>query len=154
MLILIEGVPGAGKSSLARHLRDVLNAAGRPVRWWSEEELGHPVYVFQDDAGLNQCIADLTAGRYEAVVRSALEQWQRFADEISQSDTTVIMDGCLSIYLTYTLLFYDVPERQITAYVDEIVRIITPCDPRLVSVSVSDSTDSTGTSNSGLCIGR
>src|SRR5689334_15798961 len=71
MLILTEGVPGAGKSSLARHLRDALSADGRPVRWWSEEELGHPVYVYRDDAELKQCIADLTAGRYNHVVLAA-----------------------------------------------------------------------------------
>src|SRR4051812_19337430 len=132
MLILVEGVPGAGKSSTARWLRDVLEASGRPVRWWFEEELGHPIHLFQDDAGLRQCIADLWEGRFEAVIESALAQWRRFADGVCAADGIVILDGCLSVYLTYTLFFFDVPEHRIEAYVEDVVRTIAPCDPRLV----------------------
>ena len=138
MLLLVEGVPGAGKSSLARHLRDALAEAGRPVRWWSEEELGHPVYLFRDDAELNQCIADLNAGRYEEVIQAALDAWRRFANDLRDSEATIILDGCLSIYLTYTLFFYDVPESTIAAYIDEVARIIAPCDPRLILLRPSN----------------
>ncbi|MFN8636865.1 MAG: hypothetical protein U0893_23710 [Chloroflexota bacterium] len=138
MLILVEGVPGAGKSSTARQLRDALEAAGRPVRWWSEEELRHPVHIFQDDAGLKQCVADLRQGHFETVIQSALERWQRFADGQRESETTGILDGCLSIYLTYTLMFFDVPESTIAAYIDQVVRIIAPCDPRLVLLRPAD----------------
>jgi hypothetical protein len=138
MLILVEGPPGAGKSSTARHLRDVLSVAGRPVRWWSEEELGHPVYVFRDDAELKECLTDLTAGGYKEVVEAALDRWRAFAEGLCASETAIILDGCLSIYLTYTLLFFDVPEREIAAYVEEVARIIAPCDPRVILLRPAD----------------
>jgi hypothetical protein len=138
MLILVEGTPGAGKSSTARWLRDVLVTHERPVRWWFEEELGHPVHLFQDDDGLRQCVADLRDGQFEAVISAALDRWRHFADGLAGSDTAVILDGCLSIYLTYTLFFFDVPEARIAAYVEEVARIIAPCAPRLILLRPPD----------------
>lgn len=140
MLILVEGVPGAGKSTTARWLRDALQVQGRPVRWWFEEELGHPVHVFQDDDGLRDCIADLRNGRFEDVIQAALGCWRRFANDLRGSDTSIIVDGCLSIYLTYTLFFYDFEESAIAAYVDEVIRIISDCDPRLILLRPTDLT--------------
>jgi hypothetical protein len=138
MLILVEGAPGAGKSSTARALRDAFEDQGRPARWWHEEEVGHPVYLFRDEAGLQRCIDDMRAGRHEQVVDDALAQWRRFADDLAADQTTVILDGCLTIYLTWTLMFFDVPERRIAAYVDEVAHIISGCDPRVISLRPTD----------------
>jgi hypothetical protein len=142
VLILVEGVPGAGKSSTARFLRDALEARQRPVRWWYEEEAGHPVYAFKDTDQLIAIQNDLRAGRFEPVIAAALAQWQRFADDIQCSGVTVILDGCLFGYLTWSLFPVEAPEDTIVKYVAEIERIIRPCDPVLIHLRPADLTAS------------
>jgi thymidylate kinase len=138
MLILVEGVPGAGKSSTARFPRDALAAEGRAVRWWYEEERGHPVYCFHDAATLAAVVADLNAGQHERVIAAALARWRRFAAETRTSDTVVILDGCLFGYLTWSLFPLAVPEAEIAAYVAAVERILAPCAPRLIYLRPSD----------------
>ena len=58
-LIMVEGVPGTGKSTTAQMVAAAQGAAGRPVRWHYEEEVGHPVFVYRDEAGLETVLADL-----------------------------------------------------------------------------------------------
>lgn len=62
-LILIEGLPGSGKSTLAQFLAWALAHNGILCKWWYEEELGHPVYLFTDAASLQLVLGDLSAGR-------------------------------------------------------------------------------------------
>src|SRR4051812_37106097 len=116
MLILVEGVPGAGKSSTARFVRDALAAEGQPVRWWYEEEQGHPVYAFRNADEIAAVIAELVGGRHEQVIAAALEQWQRFADDVQRNQVTMILDGCLFGYLTWSLFPIEVPEAEIARY--------------------------------------
>ena len=41
-LILLEGVPGSGKSSAGTYLQSFLESAGVPVRFWREGDFEHP----------------------------------------------------------------------------------------------------------------
>ncbi len=52
-LVLIEGLPGSGKSMSGQRLTLQLDRLGVPARWWHEEHPGHPLYPFSDEASLN-----------------------------------------------------------------------------------------------------
>jgi hypothetical protein len=137
-LILFEGMPGAGKSSLAQWLTDHLTRQGEPVRWWYEEEVGHPVYLFRDAAGIAPVLADLAAGGHQPVIEAAVAQWQRFADAVQQMPERVVLDGCLFGYLTWTLFHYAVPEIEIVAYIDRVATVLRPLQPCLIACSQRD----------------
>jgi hypothetical protein len=160
-LVLVEGIPGAGKSSTCQFLRRALIGAGRPVEWWHEEQRGHPVDLFGDGPSLRATMGDLAAGRSAAVVERALEAWARFAHETAERDEVVLIDSCLYGYLTWTLFWFDVPADQIARYVAAVEAIVRPLDPRLVYLRQDDvgatlaaATDARGNNHRELYVER
>lgn len=149
-LILVEGLPGSGKSTTAHTLARRLADRGLPVRWWYEEEVGHPVYAFRDRASLQQVVDDLARGEYRRVIAAALAQWRRFAALVQEADTVVLIDSCLFGYLTWSLFPLAVPEAEIRAYVAEVARIIASASPGLIYFYQQD----VGASLARLCARR
>lgn len=139
-LILIEGLPGAGKSTLAHFLMRHLTTLGIANRWWYEEEIWHPLYIFHDAASLQQVLDDLAAGKHRQVIAAALVKWRQFSQALQASDAVVILDSCLFGYLTWTLFPYDVPRTDIDAYLTEVERIIHVNHPRLIYLYQDDVT--------------
>lgn len=102
-LILIEGIPGSGKFTLAQFIAHTFTQQGISCQWWYEEEKDHPLYVFHDLVSLQHTIDTLTNGHYCQIVKAALKRWNVFTQEIQSSESVVILDGCLSGYLTWSL---------------------------------------------------
>jgi hypothetical protein len=127
-LILVEGIPGAGKSSTAQWL--ALRLPGG--RWWYEEALGHPVYAFRDGDELGAFVEELLAGRDRPVIEAALAQWRRFAEATAAGDAVILADGCLYGYLTWSLFPRGVPEDEIAAYVGAVEELLRPLGTRLL----------------------
>ncbi|MFN8536658.1 MAG: hypothetical protein U0232_04175 [Thermomicrobiales bacterium] len=137
-LLLVEGMPGAGKSTLAQGVLRQLGASGVAARWWYEEDAGHPVYCFRNAEELRQVVADLGSGQHGRVIAAALEQWRAFAASVAAGDEVVVLDGCLFGYLTWSLFPFDVPDGEILAYVAEVASILSGVDPCVVSIRTDD----------------
>lgn len=134
-LILLEGIPGAGKSSAAHALHRLLTRLAIPHRWWYEGERGHPVYAFRDTASLDRTIGDLFSGdaaRIDGVLADSLERWGALATRLRRSGRVGILDGILYGHLVWTLFPAGVPVDTIEAYVAEEERRIAPLDPCVV----------------------
>src|SRR5262245_7497728 len=113
-LVLVEGIPGSGKSSTSQWLAGRLGG-----RWWYEEEAGHPIYVFDDAASLRRTVDDLAAGRHRSVVEAALAKWSAFAP---RQRRPLVLDGCLFGYLTWSLFWADAPDDEVADYVSAVGR--------------------------------
>jgi hypothetical protein len=135
LVILLEGLPGSGKSTTGQRLQQQLPSA----RWVSEMQPEHPVYVFHDRASLNALLADLAAGRHDDVIERALAKWRSFAEETAASGQLQILDSCLFGYLTWTLYpHFDVPPAVVHAYVDQVAEILRPLGPQLIYLHQRD----------------
>jgi thymidylate kinase len=151
-LIMVEGVPGAGKSSTAQWLTHRLSQQAIAARWWYEEEVGHPIYLFRDAASLAGVQADLAVGRFDQLVEAALAQWQTFVDDWLQQTTCAVVDGCLFGYLAWSLFYWARPAEQIADYLARVAAIVQPlrpvvvhCRPYHLARTLTDLSDKRGT---------
>jgi thymidylate kinase len=137
-LILIEGIPGSGKSTTAQYVSNVLGKNKIIHKWWYEEEKGHPVYIYKDHESLQQVVANLSNGNYREVIDRALEQWEEISSFIQASDEIIIVDSCLFGYLTWSLFPYNVPIIEIKEYALKVEGLISGCNPQLIYLYQND----------------
>ncbi|MBW2091568.1 MAG: hypothetical protein JRI34_05525 [Deltaproteobacteria bacterium] len=82
-LLLIEGLPGSGKSTIAERLCELALERGIPARWYLEESRDHPVHP-----------RALKQFKYvSGFPRLCLDNWRRFVEEARQGKTLHIMEG-------------------------------------------------------------
>ncbi|QGQ96486.1 hypothetical protein EHS13_17140 [Paenibacillus psychroresistens] len=137
-LILIEGIPGSGKSTTAQYISKVLRTNNILHKWWYEEEKEHPIYIYEDHESMQQVVTNLANGNYREVIDLALEQWARFSSAIQASDEIIIVDSSLFGYLTWSLFPYNVPIDEIKEYALKVEALISGCNPHLIYLYQND----------------
>jgi thymidylate kinase len=131
-LIMIEGIPGSGKSTTAQFISRIMSSKGYHHKWWYEEEHGHPVYIYDDYKSMQLVVAELTNGNYRDIINSALVRWKEFVTSIQSSSKIIIVDSCFFGYLTWSLFPFDVPKQDILKYIKDVEQIIKPLNPQLI----------------------
>jgi hypothetical protein len=132
-LILVEGLPGSGKSTTGQRLLLHLRRLGANATWWAEEDPDHPLYPFHDQVSLRALLDDLAAGHHQRVIETAVGKWRDFAEQLAGADGVTILDACLFGYLTWTLYpHFDVPVETVRAYLDRVVARLERLEPRLI----------------------
>ena len=137
-LILIDGIPGSGKSVVAQTIARRMRESGLPVRWWYEEELDHAIYLFSDAVSLKAVTHDLLSGAFQNVVALALEKWRRFAEGARRADATIVVDGTFFGYLTWMFHYLDRSEVDTVAYIRAVEHALEPLAPRLIYLRQRD----------------
>jgi molybdopterin-guanine dinucleotide biosynthesis protein len=122
-LVLVEGLPGSGKTSAAKHLARSLRARGIRAALIRELEPDHPVIP---RSVMKQAARD----DYAEV---CLSRWRAFAtDRGSGSAEVAIIEGC-AFQSTLRFLYANrVPAGEIHSFWESCEKIIAPLDPRLV----------------------
>ena len=128
-LILIEGFPGAGKSTTAQWLARQWQRAGRACRWLHEQQPDHPV------VGIPAGAAYATWDDYFAYRRG---RWTAFVADLERTDEIVILESALLQYSIFVTLRRGVAAHAIVDYLAGVADIIRPAAPRLVHLAAPD----------------
>ncbi len=133
-LILVEGLPGSGKSTTAQQIWLGLEAQGRAARWWFEHEEGHP--IFDDDAVRRARAA--SAGEDEGVFARAQAGWRALAGRLAAADEVVILESAVFQTTVGTQLLRDASPEAIREHFRQTVALIAPLAPELVRLRPAD----------------
>lgn len=137
-LILLEGMPGSGKSTAAQVLTRALRADAVAARWWYEEQRAHPVFGFEDPADATAVVDELRRGQFEPVIVRALTRWSAFVEFVQEYKMVAVLDGCLLGYLTWTLFWADAPWDLTVEYVCAVSTCLRPVTPAVIHLRPVD----------------
>jgi hypothetical protein len=134
MLILVEGLPGSGKTTAAQRIWLHLESLGRPARWWFEHELGHPIFDYEEVRTVRG------GGRPEAdrFFARALDRWRDLADSLRDGGRTVILESTLFQTTVGSQLLMDLPPDRIAEHFDRTAAILAPLAPALIRLRRPD----------------
>lgn len=126
-LIIVEGLPGAGKSTTAAIIADELRKAGEKVLCVDEGVRDHPA----------DC-ADYGFPDFETERKTILEKWRSFVDG-SDKDTIYVFN-CVFLQnpMCETMMRFGMESAASQQYISEIAEIVRPLHPLIVYIDRPD----------------
>jgi hypothetical protein len=120
-LVLVDGLPGCGKSTTAQFLALKLERARRSARWHYEEEANHPVFAHP-----------FSSSTWRGYFEDRLGGWAAFAAEVKAGVEVRILESALLQAPIMTLLRADVDVNIILLYLARVQDVLRPLDPMVV----------------------
>jgi hypothetical protein len=128
-LVLIDGVPGTGKSVIAQRLALHWSSAGARARWFHEREAEHPVFHFAH-------LDDLLQHGPDGLEEMLLTGWR--ALERAPELDVLILDGTLLNLSVGLLVAMQTPLGRIRALFGAVAEMVRPFEPALVHLTYPD----------------
>ncbi len=124
-LIIVEGLTGAGKSTMAHFIARQLQYNGVLASWVHEGAVPHPFLI------------DLATSieRYVAEIRS---NWVGYVDQIEASPEVQVIEASFFNNLLETLLAHQLKRPEIIQFADELVALSTSLNPTLIYLVQED----------------
>jgi hypothetical protein len=136
-LVLIEGVPGSGKSSTAQHLGFHLIRLGYQTCWFFETDENHPIYPITSSLPL-EYREERDRSECKRTEEEVISGWRILADSLSGTDRVVILESSLFQTVIQFYLMLNRPTEEIFAHVAAVERVIEPLAPVLIYLTESD----------------
>jgi hypothetical protein len=127
-LILVDGLPGAGKSTIAQFLALQLERQQIPVRWFYELEPNHPIHAFHVWSRKGP----------ERFMETTLENWNAFAQTNAHSSRVSILESTFFQSTVRLLLQSDVSPARIRHYVRQAAKSIQALQPTFMYLPCTD----------------
>jgi hypothetical protein len=118
-LILVEGLTGSGKSTMAHFIARQLHGNGISARWVHEGEVPHPFLI------------DLETSVSEYMTETK-SNWDAYIDQVASSDQVHIIEASFFNNLFESLLAHNVESAEIMQYMADLQSISHPLAPILV----------------------
>lgn len=133
-LILIDGLPGSGKSVTAQILCLHLRRLRHDAEWFFEHGSSHPVYKYDDP----EKIFDPVVMQSQDIPFEALANWQKLVDRLRGSAKITILESTFFQTTIGWLQLMDTDRNETLRFVSQIAQKITGANPVLVYLYQDD----------------
>ena len=131
-LILVEGIPGTGKSTIAQFIAIQLEKNGKKVKWYHECQDNHFFWNKIDSCFENNEYFFRTDEKREQFMKLNLDLWKNLVEEAKNNDQVYILDGYFFAQMANTLFRSNLSTTDILKFMSKVKDIINPLDPFLV----------------------
>ncbi len=128
-IILVEGMPGTGKSTVSQFINLQLNANGQPAYWCHEERTPHPLHLFYEPE------KHISWSDYS---NETVSRWQSYAHELHGQDQIAVLDAAILQNHVRSMLIFDCDRNAILDLVRRIENLIASLDPVLIYLKPKD----------------
>lgn len=126
-LIIVEGLPGSGKSTTAAMIAEVLKEKKKKVCCFDEGVQEHPADY-----------ADYDFPDFETEREKILEKWHSFVENAGKDNIYVFNCIFLQNPMCETMMRFGMPEEASLEYIAEIAKIIRPLNPVIIYIDQPD----------------
>jgi hypothetical protein len=125
-LVLFEGISGSGKSALSEHAATQLGRHSLTTQWLSEAALLGDAFAHFWTA---------FSQRRSQLPTILIEDWQRLAQTMRQTDAIFVLDGPLSVVTIALLLAADMPHNDICHIAHHVLSHVSALSPCIIHLS-------------------
>lgn len=140
-LIVLDGLPGSGKSTTAEWLAQQLRHNGIAVYWLQETDLSHPLWWYEFWNGTDYQPPDFDHTPIEVFIETSLEKWRSFTVQARLSDGLIVAE---SVFFQNAIAMFVMGGAQpalLMEYAREVQRIIGALHPVLIYFQQNDIAD-------------
>lgn len=131
-LVVLDGLPGSGKTTTGQWLTSKLQAHGLNIRWLPETEVSHLLWWYEHWNGTNYQVPDFEKISVETYLQTSLGKWQDFTDVTCKSDQRYIAESVFFQNAVAMFLMGGAQQAMLLAYAQEVQNITKSLNPILI----------------------
>lgn len=130
-LILIDGITGSGKSTIAHFIARQIKNSGFEVKWFHEDENEHPLRLYGEKYIKNENESDIN---YSQRIRTDYyDIWNNFVNKIKDDKTIYIVESFIfQDILFFPHFIYDIARNEIKDFDHKVMDIISCLNPVVI----------------------
>lgn len=131
-LIVVDGLPGSGKSTTVQWLTERLQRNGIKTRWLQESELSHPLWWYDYWDGTNYLPPDFDNIPMGAFIETSLKRWEDFVASVRVSGELYVVESVFFQNAVAMFLMGDAKPTLLVDYAHKVQRITRDLNPVLI----------------------
>ena len=131
-LIVLDGLPGSGKTTIAEWLTSQLQQQGTKIWYLPEYDTTHPLWWYSYWNGKEYLTPDFDNIPIETFLETSLSKWRGFVDSVQAADQQVIVESVFFQDAVAMFLMGGAAPVQLIEYAREVQRITHTLNPVLI----------------------